>query len=109
MKANGNFSDASLERLHHLLRKSCVMSLSDAADLESPLSVGVMALGHYMRKIGKVQGYFPGGKHPMTTGSKMTPRNTQRDERRNIQAPKSEMTREALPWSNRLSVALIWP
>jgi len=24
-------------------------------------------------------------------------------------APKSEMTREALVWSNRLSVALIWP
>jgi len=40
MKANGNFSDASLERLHSL-RKSCVISPSDAADLESPLSVGI--------------------------------------------------------------------
>jgi len=39
----------------------------------------VMALGHYMRKIGQVQGYLPGGKHPMTTGSKMTPRSTQRE------------------------------
>jgi len=44
MKANGNFSDAGLERLHHLLRKSCVMSPSDAADLEWPLSVGVCKL-----------------------------------------------------------------
>jgi len=33
-----------------------------------------MALGHYMREIGQVQGYFTGGKHPMTTGSKMTRR-----------------------------------
>jgi len=23
-----------------------------------------MALGHYMREIGQVQGCFPGGKHP---------------------------------------------
>jgi len=40
MKANGNFSDASLERLH-LLRKSCVMRPSDGVYVESPLSVGV--------------------------------------------------------------------
>jgi len=28
-----------------------------------------------MTKFGKVQGYIPGGKHPMTTGSEMTSRN----------------------------------
>jgi len=42
MRVNGNFSDANLEQLH-LLRKSCVMSPSDATDLESPLSAGVQA------------------------------------------------------------------
>ena len=40
MKANGNFSDANLERLHSL-SISCVMSPSVAADLEWPLSVGM--------------------------------------------------------------------
>ena len=40
MKANGNFNDANLERLHWL-SKSWVMSPSVAADLESPLSVGM--------------------------------------------------------------------
>ena len=35
MRANGNFSDANLERLHSL-SISCVMSPSVAADLESP-------------------------------------------------------------------------
>jgi len=40
MKANGNFSDANLERLHSL-SISCVMSPSVTADLESPLSVGM--------------------------------------------------------------------
>jgi len=40
MKENKNFIDASLQRLHSL-RKSCVMNPSDAADLESPLSVGI--------------------------------------------------------------------
>jgi len=45
MKANGNFSDVSLERLHHFLRKSCVMSPVDAADLEWPLSEGMQVSG----------------------------------------------------------------
>jgi len=39
MRANGNFSDASLERLHSL-SVGCVMNPSDAVDLvdlESPL------------------------------------------------------------------------
>ena len=40
MKANGNFSDANLERLHSF-SISCVMSPSVAADLECPLSVGM--------------------------------------------------------------------
>ena len=40
MKANRNFSDTNLERLHSL-SISCVMSPSFAADLGSPLSVGM--------------------------------------------------------------------
>ena len=42
MRASGNLSDANLE-WSHSLRKSCVMSPSDAADLESPLSVAMQA------------------------------------------------------------------
>jgi len=37
MRANGNFSDASLERLHSVSINR-VMSPSDAVDLESPLN-----------------------------------------------------------------------
>jgi len=40
MKTNGNFSDANLERLHSL-SISCVMTPSDAVDLEWPLSEGM--------------------------------------------------------------------
>ena len=43
MRAN-NFSDASFERLHSL-SVSCMMSLIDAADLESLLSVGMQVSG----------------------------------------------------------------
>jgi len=40
IKANGNFNDASLERLHSVsdLGINGVLSLSDAFDLESPLN-----------------------------------------------------------------------
>jgi len=44
MRANKNFSDASFERLHSL-SVSCMMSLIDAADLESLLSVGMQVSG----------------------------------------------------------------
>jgi len=40
IKANGNFSDTSLERLHSV-SASCVMSPSDAAYVESLLSIGL--------------------------------------------------------------------
>ena len=36
MRTNGNFSDISLEWLHSVSKK-CMMSASDAIDLESPL------------------------------------------------------------------------
>jgi len=36
MRANGNFSDTSLERLHSVCIR-CVMSPSDGVDLESPM------------------------------------------------------------------------
>jgi len=37
MRANGNCSDANFKQLHSV-RVNCVMSLSDAVDLASPLN-----------------------------------------------------------------------
>jgi len=40
MRENGNFSNASLKQLHSV-SISCTMSPNDAADLQSPLIVGI--------------------------------------------------------------------
>ena len=59
-----------------------------------------MALGPLHEKNRQVQGYIPGGKHPMTTGSEMTPRSTQREvpegRKSKLKMPRSERTGEVL-------------